>query len=151
MKKILLLAGLVVGLSAGLQAQATRLYPKDGRVAGSVRIFSPKTRTDAEVFLVYLRKYQEVTITVSSNSVFLAKENECGMYFRLFDDKGKETKIGDSPAGIDKWTGYVEKAGTYKIRVGMGCLESYTTKQLLARNPKFRYLVEIYQPLAPSR
>ena len=103
------------------------------------------------MYFINLRKYQEVSIKVLSNSVFLTKGNECGMYFRLFDVDGIETKIGDAPAAVDDWSGYLEHAGKYKITIQMGCLEAVTAKQIGAKKPRFKYTLKIFQPLAPAR
>lgn len=132
------------------QEKNTWLYMKGGRVEAT-GVFRPKSPVSADVYFINLRKYQEVSIKVLSNSVFLTKENECGMYFRLSDDKGIETKIGDAPAGVDDWSGYVEHAGIYHLRIGMGCLEAFTAKQLAVKKPKFTYTLKIFQPPAPSR
>ena len=132
------------------QARNERLYPKDGRVEVSA-VFRPKLTTDGDVYLIYIRKVREVSVKVTSNSAFIGKGNECGMYFRLFDDKGVETKIGDAPAGVDQWSGYVEKAGIYRIQIAMGCLEAITASQIAAKKPRFRYTLKIFQPPAPSR
>ncbi|CAN5532391.1 hypothetical protein BH10ACI3_BH10ACI3_18480 [soil metagenome] len=153
MLRILCIVLLTGGLAALSQAQNTpkkNIYLTDGRAEVS-NVFRPRSPTDADLFYLYIRKYQEISISVGSNSVYLSKENECGMYFRLFDDKGIETKIGDAPAGVDSWSGYVEKAGMFKIKVQMGCLESFTLKQLTAKKPVFKYDLKIYQRPASSR
>lgn len=145
-----LITGLIIISSFELMtAQETDLYPKKGR-ASVTKTFRPKSTTDADVYTIYIRKKQEVSIKVTSNSVYLFKGNKCGMYFRLFDDKGEEFKIGDSPAGIDQWSGYVDRAGTYQLKIRMGCLESFP-RQLIARKPKFTYTLSFFQPPAPSR
>ena len=100
MNKILPILLIIGGVSGFANAQRTRLYPEGGRAEAS-KVFRPKTQKDSDLYDVYLRKYQEVSIKVISSSVFITRGNECGMYFRLFDDKGEETKIGDSPAGVD--------------------------------------------------
>ena len=149
MNKILPILLIIGGVSGFANAQRTRLYPEGGRAEAS-KVFRPKTQKDSDLYDVYLRKYQEVSIKVISSSVFITRGNECGMYFRLFDDKGEETKIGDSPAGVDDWSGYVEHAGIYHLRIRMGCLEAFTAKQFAAKKPKFTYTLKIFQPLALS-
>jgi hypothetical protein len=46
--------------------------------------------------------------------------------------------IGDDPVGIDAWEGEVKEAGSYKIKVAMGCVESYTTTDVRRKKPVFR-------------
>lgn len=153
MTRILVVMLLICGSTVSLTAQNAppkTLYLTKGR--GSVtKVFRPRSSADSDQFFVYIRKFQEVSIKVISNSVFLGEGNECGVYFRIFDDKGVETKIGDSPAGVDDWTGYVDHAGRYKLKIEMGCLEAFTAKQLAAKKPGFTYTLKIVQPLAPSR
>lgn len=132
------------------QEKNSWLYMKGGRVEAT-GVFRHKSSKSADVYFINLRKNQEVSIKVRSNSVFLTKGNECGMYFRLFDDKGIETKIGDAPAGVDDWSGYLDHAGKYKITIQMKCFEVFTAKQLAVKKPKFTYTLSIFQPLAPSR
>lgn len=146
---VLLMTAFVINLQAQNLLKKT-VHLTAGRAEVS-SVFRPKSLTDADLVYVYIRKYQEVSISVSSNSIYFSKENECGMYFRLFDSKGIETKIGDASAGVDQWSGYVEKAGMFKLRIQMGCLESFTPKQLNTKKPVFKYNLKIYQPPAPSR
>jgi hypothetical protein len=144
---------LVGGFSAGLMAQdgpPKFLYLREGKVKVS-KVFRPRSLAAADTFYLYLRKFQEVSLKIVSTSVFIGKDNECGVYFRLFDDKGLETKMGDSPAGIDDWIGYVDNAGRYKVKIDMGCLEAVTSKQIAARRPSFKYTLKIFQPIAPGR
>jgi hypothetical protein len=133
---------LICGLSVFAHAQKTRLYFDSRDKASVKKVFRPLRQSDAHNYYIYLRKSQ-VEIKVSSNSVFLSEENECGVYFRLFDGKGAEVSLGDSPAGIDNWNGQIEDAGLYKIKVYMGCLEAYSAGDLTKKKPAFRYKMEI--------
>ena len=132
------------------QSRNERLFPVKGQIVVK-GTFRPKQPTDADVYKVNIRKFQEVSIKVQSNSIFIIEGNECGMYFRLFDDNKVEMKVGDAPAGVDDWSGYVEHAGTYEIRIQMGCIDAVTNKQLSVKKPKMTYSLRVFQPLAPSR
>lgn len=113
--------------------------------------FEPKHQADADIFYIRFRYHQMVEITVSSNTVFLSKENECGMYFKVFDDEDKELWLGDSPAGIDLWQGEIKNAGIHKIKVYMGCLEAFALAELQKKKPKFNYALEILGSKSPTR
>jgi hypothetical protein len=84
-----------------------------------------------------------VEIKVVSNSLRLSAENECGMYFELFDGKGEQVFLGDTPDGIERWEGVIEEGGDYKIKVYMNCLEGFTTADLRKKKPTFNYSLTV--------
>lgn len=127
-------------LSAHAQT-ATPLALKNGRAVVR-KSFSPRRESDAHFYRVALRRGQAAEIKVDSNSVALSEENECGVYFRLFDSRGGEIFLGDDPAGINKWKGEIKTTGNYKIKIYMSCLEAFTTADLQRKKPNFRYLLQ---------
>jgi len=116
-----------------------------------VKEFQPAKQTDADFYYIGLFTYQMVEIKVVSNSVFLSEENECGMYFQVFDSKDEEMFTGDSMNGIDIWKGEIKKRDTYKIKVYMSCPEDFTTRELQKKKPKFKYSMEISGSRAAER
>jgi hypothetical protein len=122
-------------------AQKTLVPENEKATVG--KVFKPVKKTDADFYLIRFRIKQLVGLSVVSKSTFLSAENECGVYFRLFDGRGKEVWLGDAPAGIDRWLGEIKESGLYKIRVSMQCVESFTTAELLRKKPKFKYVLEI--------
>jgi hypothetical protein len=141
-KTILTWCFLILGLSVFAPAQKNMLALKDGKVK-VIKDFQPVKKTDADFYYINLFTYQMVDIKVSSKSIFLSEENECGMYFHVFDSKGEEVFIGDSMHGIDSWKGEIKKRDTYKIKVYMDCLDGFTTEDLQKKKPKFKYTLEI--------
>lgn len=142
MKKTIALWLLTCCLSSIARAQATTIALKDGK-ATIKKNFAPRKKADAHFYHLALRKGRTAVITVVSNSVFLSEENECGVYFELFDSKGKKLFLGDSPAGIDEWKGETEETGNYKIKVYMSCLEAFSTADLQKKKPKFGYSLNV--------
>jgi hypothetical protein len=140
---------LICGLSTTVSAQKTRLYFNGDNKASVRKLLAPVKPTDSHTFSIYLRKSQDIEIKVSSNSVFLSEENECGAYFRLFDPKGVEVSLGDSPAGIDHWSQRFEVPGLYKLKVYMGCLEAFSARDLIKKKPKIRYELEVTSSSPP--
>jgi hypothetical protein len=134
---------LVCGLSTAVSAQKSRLYFNDDNKASVKKLFGPVKSSDSHTYYIYLHRSLDVEIKVSSNSVFLSKENECGAYFRLFDPKGVEVSLGDSPAGIDHWVQRIDDPGLYKLQVYMGCLEAFSARDLIKKKPKLRYELEV--------
>ncbi len=61
----------------------------------------------------------------------------------MFDNKGKEIFLGDSPDGINNWEGEIKETGYYKIKAVMSCLESFTTNELQKKKPTFKYSLEV--------
>lgn len=141
-KTILIWCFLTLSLSVFAHAQKNMLVFKDGKVKVT-KDFQPAKEKDADFYYINLFTYQMVDIKVGSKSVFLSEENECGMYFRMFDSKGEEVFIGDSMHGIDSWKGEIKKRDTYKIKVYMDCLEGFTNEDLRKKKPKFKYTLEI--------
>lgn len=124
------------------QAQTTTLTLKNGR-ATVKRAFQPRREADAHLYDLKLRAGQMVEIKVVSNSVRLSEENECGIFFDLFDSNGKQIFLGDAPDGIDHWEGEIKATGNYQIKVYMGCLEGFTTADLRKKKPAFKYSLQI--------
>lgn len=141
-KKVLAIGFLMGSFLIFAHGQKTTLTLKNGKAAAA-KYFSPRKKADAHFYRIALRKGQTVEINLDSNSLFLSEENECGVYFELFDGKGKQLFLGDSPAGIDSWDGEIEQTGNYKIKVLMGCLEAFTTADLQKKKPKFKYSLGI--------
>ena len=141
---------LFCGFSTAVSAQKTRLYFNGDNKASVRKLFSPVKPSDSHSYYIYLRRSPNVEIKVSSNSVFLSEENECGVYFRLFDPKGVEVSLGDSPAGIDNWSQGIESPGLYKLKVYMGCLEAFSARDLIKKKPKFRYELEVTSSSSPA-
>lgn len=147
---IIALCLLICGLSAAVSAQKTRLYFNGDNKASVRKLLSPVKPSDSHTYYIYLRRSQNVEIKVSSNSVFLSEENECGVYFRLFDPKGAEVSLGDSPAGIDNWSQRIDVPGLYKLKVYMGCLEAFSARDLVKKKPKLRYELEVTSNSSPA-
>ena len=142
MKKAIAVCFLTCGFLISAHAQMTTLALKDGK-ATAKKVFAPRKKTDAHFYHLALRKGRTAAIKVVSNSVFLSEENECGVYFEVFDGRGKRLFLGDSPTGIDEWEGRIEETGNYKIKIYMSCLESFTTADLQKKKPRFGYSLEI--------
>lgn len=123
-------------------AQKSTLTFKNGK-ATVKNIIQPRRDTDAHFYFLKLRKGQIVEIEVVANGAYLTKENECSVYFELFDDKSAAVFIGDSMVGIDEWEGEIEKTGNYKIKVAMHCIEGFTTSQLRKKKPTFKYSLNV--------
>ncbi len=107
------------------------------------KIFKPGRIGDANFYFLTLHQGQMVKIKVVSNSFHLSEENECGMYFELFDGKGKKLFLGDAPDGIDDWEGEIKGTGNYKIKVYMGCLEGFTASEVRQKKPAFKYSLAV--------
>jgi hypothetical protein len=133
---------LMCSLMVFAHAQTSALTFKNGK-ATVKKIIQPRRESDAHFYLLKLRKGQTVAIKVVAGSLFLSKENECSMFFELFDDKGEAVFIGDSMTGIDEWKGEVEKTGNYKIKVAMSCIEGFTASQLRKKKPSFNYSLHV--------
>jgi hypothetical protein len=133
---------MLCGFIIPAHAQSTLLPLKNGK-ATVRKIIQPKRKGDAHFYLLKLRKGQTVEIKVVSNSLHLSGENECGMYFELFDGKGEQLFLGDTPDGIERWEGVAEEAGDYKIKVYMNCLEGFTTADLRKKKPTFNYSLTV--------
>ena len=142
MRKVIALWLLTCCLASIARAQATTIALKDGKAAIR-KTFAPLKKADAHFYHLALRKGRTAAIKVDSNSVFLSEENECGVYFEMFDGKGKKLFLGDSPTGIDEWEGEIEETGSYKIKIYMSCLEAFTLAELQKKKPKFAYSLEI--------
>ena len=124
-------------------AQSTLLTLKNGK-ATVRKIIQPRRTGDAHFYLLKLRKGQTAEIKVVSNSLRLSGENECGMYFELYDGKGEQMFLGDTPDGIERWEGVIEEAGGYKVKVYMNCLEGFTTTDLRKKKPTFNYSLAVW-------
>jgi hypothetical protein len=124
------------------QAQTSILTFNSGSATVKT-IIRPRTESDAHFYSLSLRKGQTVAIKIAANGLYLTKENECSMYFQLFDDGGEAVFIGDSMVGIDEWQGEVEKTGVYKIKVAMSCIEGFTASQLRKKKPTFKYSLSV--------
>jgi hypothetical protein len=123
-------------------AQTSKLTFKSGRATVN-RVIRLLTESDAHFYSLNLRRGQTVDIKVIAKGLFLSKENECSMFFQLFDSGGEAVFIGDDMVGIDKWDGEVEKTGGYKIKVYMSCLEGFTAGELRKKKPTFRYTLDV--------
>lgn len=137
-KKCLAVCFLMCGLVISAQARQTALTLKNGR-ATVRKSFQPRRQADADLYFLRLRRGQTVKIKVDANGVYLTKENECSMYFELFDGAGEGVFIGDDMVGIDSWEGEIKETGNHKIKVSMHCIESFTTKEVRKKKPSFKY------------
>ena len=142
MKIAITVCFLTCGFVISAHAQKTTLALRDGK-ATVKKNFAPGKKADAHFYHLALRKGQRAEIKATSNSVFLSEENECGVYFEIFDGKDKKLFLGDSPTGIDEWEGEIEETGNYKIKIYMSCLEAFTTADLRKKKPMFRYSLGI--------
>lgn len=149
-KKGLAVCFLMCSFMIFAHAQKTMLTLKDGK-ATATKTFQPRKQADAHFYSLKLRKGQTVEIKVDSNQVYLSEENGCAAYFELFDGKGKAVFLGDNPVGIESWEGDIRQTGNYKIKVAMGCIESFTTKEVQKKKPKFRYTLQILGSRSPTR
>lgn len=138
MKTIIALWLLTCCLVSIARSQATTIALTDGKATIS-KNFVPRKKADAHFYQLALRKGRTADIKVVSNSVFLSEENECGVYFELFDSQGKKLFLGDSATGIDEWEGEIQQTANYKIRIYMSCLEAFSTADLRKLRPKFAY------------
>jgi len=129
---------LMCSLLVCAHAQTSTLTFKNNK-ATVKKIIHPRRESDAQFYLLKLRKGQMVDIKVEANSQFLSRENECSVFFELYDESGEMVFIGDDMVGIDKWKGEIEKTGNYKIKVAMQCIEGYTANQLRKKKPTFTY------------
>ena len=141
-KKSLAVCFLMCGFMICAHAQKSTLAFKTGK-ATVKEIIQPRKKGDAHFYSLKIRKGQTVDIKVESKGIFLSRENECGLFFELFDDKGEAVWIGDSMVGIDVWDGVIEKTGNYKIKVAMQCIEGYTASQLRRKKPIFNYSLHV--------
>lgn len=133
---------LMCSLMVCAYAQKSTLTFKNGK-ATVQEIIQPRRRADAHFYPLKLRKSQMVEIKVEANGLFLTKENECSVFFELFDDKGEAVFIGDSMVGIDVWEGEIERTGNYKIKVAMSCIEGFTASELRKKRPTFKYSLHV--------
>jgi hypothetical protein len=133
---------LLCGLMIPAPAQTTTLAFKNGK-ATVRKIIRPRKESDADLYALRLRKGQTVAIKVAAGSFFLSKDNECSVFFELFDGAGEAVWIGDSMTGIDDWDGAVEKTGNYKIKVAMQCLEGFVTSELRKKKPALNYTLQV--------
>ncbi|HEY9401721.1 MAG TPA: hypothetical protein VIQ24_03430 [Pyrinomonadaceae bacterium] len=124
-------------------AQTSTLTFKNNK-ATVHKILQPRRESDAHFYLLKLRKGQMVDVRVDAGGVFLSKENECSVFFELFDEQGEAVFIGDDMVGIDKWKGEIGKTGNYKIKVAMNCLEGFTASQLRKKKPTFKYSLNVH-------
>jgi hypothetical protein len=122
--------------------QKSTLTFKNGK-ATAVKTFQPRRKSDADFYLLKLRKGQIVEIKVVSKEVYLSEENACAIYFDLFDGQGKRVDLGDDPVGIDSWEGEIKAAGIYRIKVSMQCIESFTASELQKKEPRFKYSLAV--------
>lgn len=141
-KNALIVCLLACSFAFSVNAQTTTLRLVNGK-ASVKKSFLPRKQSDAHFYFLKLRKGQTVAIDVDANSVFLTKENECSVYFRLFDPLGKEVWLGDSMVGIDEGRSVTEVAGNYKIKLYMSGLEGFTTKELRRKKPVFKYSLKV--------
>jgi hypothetical protein len=123
-------------------AQTSGLTFQSGRATVKT-VIRPLKESDAHFYSLNLRKGQTVGIKVIAKGLFLSKENECSMFFQLFDGEGEAVFIGDDMVGIDEWEGVVEKTGGYKIKVAMSCIEGFTAGQLRKKKPTFKYSLDV--------
>jgi len=133
---------LTCGLVICAHAQSSTLTFKNGK-ASVRKVVRPRKKSDADFYTVRLRQGQLVSINVASGGLYLSKENECGMFFELFDDQGEAVWIGDSMVGIDEWEGKIEKTGNYKIKVAMQCIEGFEASELRKKKPTFKYTLTV--------
>lgn len=133
---------LMCGLLVGAHAQTSTLTFKNNR-ATVKKIIQPRRESDAHSYFLKLRKGQKVEIKVEAKGLFLSKENECSVFFDLFDEKGELVFIGDDMVGIDHWNGEVEKAGNYQIKVSFKCIEGFTTNELRKKKPALNYTLNV--------
>lgn len=133
---------LMCGLMVGAHAQTSTLTFKNGK-ATVKKIIQPRRESDAHFYLLKMRKGQLVNIEVIAKGLFLSKENECSVFFELYDEKGEMVFIGDDMVGIDKWKGEVEKTGNYKIKVAFNCLEGFTENELRKKKPALNYTLQV--------
>lgn len=141
-RKGLAVCFLTCGLMICAHAQTSRLTFKSGRATVKT-VIRPLKESDAHFYTLNLRKGQTVGIKVVARGLFLSKENECSMFFQLFDSGGEAVFIGDDMVGIDEWDGEVEKTGGYKIKVYMSCLEGFTAGELRKKKPTFKYTLDV--------
>jgi hypothetical protein len=142
MKKAAAIYFLTCAFLISAHAQTTTLRLENGK-ASVKKNFSPRKKSDAHFYRLALVKGRTAEIKVVSNSVLLFGENECGVYFEIFDGKGEKLFLGDDPAGISEWKGGIEETGNYKIKIFMSCPEAFSTADLQRKKPKFEYLLEI--------
>ena len=140
--KYLAVCFLTCGLMICAHAQTSRLTFKSGRATVKT-VIRPLKESDAHFYTLNLRKGQTVGIKVAARGLFLSKENECSVFFQLFDSGGEAVFIGDDMVGIDDWDGEVEKTGAYKIRVYMSCLEGFAAGELRKKKPTFKYTLDV--------
>lgn len=133
---------LMCSLVVGAHAQTSTLIFKNGK-ATVKKIIQPRRESDAHFYLLKMRKGQTVDIKVDAKGLFLSKENECSVFFDLFDDKGEIVFTGDDMVGIDQWKGEVEKTGNYKLKVSFKCIEGFTENQLRKKKPSLNYTLNV--------
>lgn len=141
-RKGLAVCFLTCGLMICAHAQTSMLTFKSGRATVKT-VIRPLKESDAHFYSLNLRKGQKVGIKVLAKGLFLSKENECSVFFQLFDGVGEAVFIGDDMVGIDDWDGEVEKTGGYKIKVYMSCLEGFTAGELRKKKPVFNYTLDV--------
>jgi hypothetical protein len=104
----------------------------------------PKTKNDSQSNYINAKKGQTLSVEVNSKSIMLSETNECGIYFMIYDAKGKALTEGDYfIGGADSWKGKITKTGRYRIKVFMDCIEITQDDDLQKYKPKFRYSLEI--------
>ena len=135
--------GLVILWSSILSAAQTIDLRLINGKATVKKTFAPRTKTAAVFYRVAMRKGEPAAIGIDANSIFLSSENECSMFFELFDPAGKAVFIGDDPVGIGEWRGTVEMTGYHKIKAYMGCLEGFSNSDLTRRRPRFNYSLSV--------
>jgi hypothetical protein len=142
-KKTLAICFIMCAVS--LSADARKITPLTLKNGGATvkKTVQPRSRDDADFYALKLRKGQVVEIKVDAKGLFLSAENECSMFFELFDDRGQAVFIGDSMTGIDVWKGEIEKTGDYQIKVAMSCIEGFTAKQLRRKKLVFKYSLTV--------
>ena len=125
---------LMCSLLVCAHAQTSTLTFKNNK-ATVKKIIHPRRESDAQFYLLKLRKGQMVDIKVEANSQFLSRENECSVFFELYDESGEMVFIGDDMVGIDKWKGEIEKTGNYKIKVAIASDRGFTANHRLKKKP----------------
>ena len=142
-KKVFALCFTAFGFLISVSAQPATLALKNGRATVN-KNFSPRKDADAHFYFLKLRRNQTAEIKVLSNTIYLGKENPCGIGFQLFDPKGEEVWLGDQPAWVDDWKLEIKETGNYKIKIYMSCFEGgLSTAQLRKKKLDFKYSLKV--------
>jgi hypothetical protein len=141
-QKALAVCFLMCSLLVCAHGQTSTLIFKNGK-ATVKKIIRPRRESDAHFYLLKMRKGQTANIKVDAKGLFLSKENECSVFFDLYDEKGELVFIGDDMVGIDQWRGEVEKTGNYKIKVSFKCIEGFTDNELRKKKPALNYALNV--------